>query len=71
MFVANRVSKIKQNDYIKSLYVPTKYNPADNGSRGSLISKLPNVWLEGPSWLTNSSEWPDQPVIHPSLKSQK
>ena len=27
--------------------------------------------LEGPSWLTNSSEWPNQPVMQPSLESQK
>ena len=36
-----------------------------------MISKLPNVWLEGPSWITNSSEWPNQPVIQPALESQK
>ena len=70
-FVANKVSKIKQNDYSEWQYVPTKQNPADIGSRGSLISKLPNVWLEGPSWLTNSSAWPNQPVIQPWLGSQK
>ena len=36
-----------------------------------MISKLPNVWLEGPTWLTNRCEWPNQPVIQPSLESQK
>ena len=36
-----------------------------------MISKLSNVLLEGPSWLTNSSEWPNQPVKQPSLESQK
>ena len=34
-FAANRVSKIKQHDYIKWQYVPTKQNPAYIGSRGS------------------------------------
>ena len=29
------------------------------------------MWLEGPSWLTNTSEWPKQLVIQPSLESQK
>ena len=53
-FAANRVRKIKQTDDIKN--VPTKQNPVDIESRGSLISKLPNVWLEDPFWLTNSSE---------------
>ena len=70
-FAPNRVSKIKQHDYIKWQYVPTKQNPAFIGSRGSLISKLPKEWWEGPSWLTNSSEWPNQPVIQPLLESQK
>ena len=65
------MSKIKQNDYIKWQYIPNKQNQADIGRRGSLISKLPNVLLEGPSWLTNCSEWPSQPVIQPSLKSRK
>ena len=36
-----------------------------------MISKFSNVLLEGPSWLTNSSEWPNQPVMQPSLESQK
>ena len=58
-FVANRVNKIKQNDYIRWQYVPTKQNPSDIGSRDALKSNLPNMWLEGPSWLTNSSEWPN------------
>ena len=29
------------------------------------------MWLEGPSWLTKSSKWPNQPVVRPSLESQK
>ena len=29
------------------------------------------MWLEGPSWLTDRSEWPNQPVIQLSLISQK
>ena len=49
----------------------TKQNPADIGSRDSLISNLRHVWLEGPSWLTNRSEWRNQPIIQPSLESQK
>ena len=52
-------------------YAPTKQSPADIGSRGSLIKKLPNVWLESPSLLTNRSELPNYPVIQPSLESQK
>ena len=44
---------------------------ADNGSRGSLISKSPKVWCDGPSCLTNICEWPNQPVIQPSSEFQK
>lgn len=61
----------KLNDYIKWQYVATKQNPANISSRGSLIPRLPKVWLKGPSWLTNSSEWRNQPVIPPSVESQK
>ena len=68
-FAANRVHKIKQTDDIRN--VPTKQSPVDIESRGSLISKLPNVWLEDPFWLTNSSEWSNQPIIHPALESQR
>ena len=50
------MSKIRQNDYIKWQYVPTRHNPADIGSRGSLTSKLSKLWLEDPSWLRNSDE---------------
>ena len=28
------------------------------------------MWWEGPSWLTNENEWPNQPVIQPSVESQ-
>ena len=65
------MNKIKQNANVTWKYVPTKQNPADIGSRGLLISKMPNVWWEGPSWLTNSNEWPTQPVIQLSVESQK
>ena len=69
-FVENKVRKIKQNDYIKWQHAPTNNNPADIRSRGSLISKLPKVWWKDLFWLKNSSEWPNQPVIQPSLESQ-
>ena len=63
---------MKQNNYTEWRRVPTKQNSAEIGSRGSLISRFPKMWLEGPSWITNSSEWSNQPVvIQPSLESQK
>ena len=44
IFVANRVSKILEKEYIKWYYVPTKQNPADIGSRGIPLSKTPGIW---------------------------
>ena len=32
---------------------------------------LPELWWEGPSWLTNSRDGLNQTVIQPSLESQK
>ena len=65
-FVANRISNVKQNDYIRWQYVPTKQHLADIGSIGSVISKCV---VGKPSWLANSSKWPNKPVIQSSLES--
>ena len=48
-FVANRVTKILEKEYIKSYYVPTKQNPVDIGTRGSFLRKIPDIWWKGPS----------------------
>ena len=50
-FVANRVSKIKEKEYIKWRRIGTDQNPADVGSRGCEGNKLPEIWLKGPKWL--------------------
>ena len=42
-FDGNRVDKIREKDFIKWYYVPTKENPADIGSRGRLIPSIPKV----------------------------
>ena len=70
-FVANRVTKILEKEYIKWYYVPTKQNPADIGSRGSLLSKIPDIWWKGPSWIAENSKWPDQPILSESKASEK
>ena len=54
-FVANRVTKILEKKYMKWYYVPTKQNPADIRSRGSLLSKIPDIWWKGPSWIAEKS----------------
>ncbi len=61
-FVANRVADIqdtlpKQN----WRHVPTKTNPADLGSRGTIADQLISspLWWNGPAWLSKEpDEWP-------------
>ena len=48
-FVRNRVNKIREKEFINWYYVPNKENPAEIGSRGSLIVNISRVWWEGPS----------------------
>ena len=43
-FVANRVTKTSEKEYMKWYYVPTKQDTADIGSRGSLLGKIPEIW---------------------------
>ena len=64
-FVANQVRKIKEHDRVRWHYVPTKQNPADLGSRGGDVSKN-ELWLRGPTWLSNQSEWPADVVLEAS-----
>ena len=52
-------------------YVPTRDNPADLGSRGSLLTKTPEILWKGPSWLQFRENWPRQPDIKPSVESEK
>ena len=56
-FVVNRVQKIQQHDKVVWHHVPTSQNPADLGSRGGSVAKN-HLWREGPTWLSNRSEWP-------------
>ena len=52
-------------------HVLTIDNPADLGSRGSLLTRIPEIWLKGPSWLQVKKNWPRQPSIKPSVESEK
>ena len=64
-FVANRLHKIQQHDQITWHHVPTTDNPADLGSRGGNVVTN-RLWREGPSWLSNPSEWPPDKTIEPT-----
>ena len=70
VFVENRVKKIFSHEFIEWKYVPTKQNRAGIGSRGSLISKLGDLWWKDPTWVSNISLWPRQPTIGPTTESQ-
>ena len=47
----NRVNKIFERNKFNWQYVPTRDNPADLGSRGSLLTEIPEISWKGPSWL--------------------
>ena len=38
--------------------MPTKENLADIGSRGCHGDEIPEMWLIGPTWLKENSDWP-------------
>ena len=65
-FVANRSSKIKAASRPSQWkYVPTRANPADEGSRGfnarEFVSK--SRWLKAPEFLwETANSWPEPPV---------
>jgi hypothetical protein len=69
-FVANRVKLIKEKSYITWKHVGTKENPADIGSRGCQADQLSTKWLEGPEWLYNPDEWPDEVAIEAAKETE-
>ena len=50
-FVSNRFKKMRERDFINLRHVPTDRNPADIGSRGCSVDKIPTEWCNGPLWL--------------------
>lgn len=68
-FVANRVSKIKQHPEIEWRHVPSEENPADLASRGGSSNKK-TPWWDGPKWLEDPAQWPDNPLTQPSTTSE-
>ena len=61
--MSNPVAKIREHSYLKWNYVPTRNNPADLGSRGCELRKLCEFWWNGPEWLRDCKNWPEQPDI--------
>ncbi|XP_026672465.1 uncharacterized protein LOC113464792 [Ceratina calcarata] len=65
IFVANRLSEIRENSEVNEWrWVPTKDNPADDGTRAAPNALDENSrWLAGPSFLTKAdSLWPKSDV---------
>eukprot|EP00794_Sanderia_malayensis_P016265 gene16265-biopygen13818 len=69
-FVANRVKKIREKNFIQWRYIPTKANPADVASRGITTMKLGETWWIGPSWLPESEQWPGDKVTEPNKETE-
>ena len=63
VFVSNRVAKVREHSYLKWNYVPTRNNPADLSSRGCELRKLCEFWWDGPEWLGDCKNCPEQPNI--------
>jgi hypothetical protein len=63
-FISNRVFKINQKKDITWRHCPTKENPADIGSRGSVT--LAPIWFNGPCWLGKKEDWPEN-IVQPNF----
>ena len=79
-FVAHRVGEIHEDSSPDQWrYVPTKLNPADQGTRGLSAEELANddSWWHGPLYLQkDETEWPDRkfgsaPQAQKEVKSEK
>ena len=69
-FVSNCVSKIKEKGYVLWRHVPTESHPADIASRCCDAMKLNIRWFNGPEWMTNTNEWPEDIVTVASADSE-
>ena len=69
-FVANRVRKIQQHDFIQWRHVKSEDNPADLGSRGGQVDVSADLWWQGQEWLTKPDCWPPDIVTHPTPETQ-
>jgi hypothetical protein len=64
VFVRNRVNKIQElTKNSQWQHVPTQLNPSDLGTRGISPTKIGDLWLKGPQYLSRPDDWPAQPEI--------
>ena len=75
VFVVNRVRKnaqISRELEIQWKHCPSEMNLPDLGSRGASFSKMESSeWYTGPKWLLNRDDWPEQPKLISSTRSQE
>ena len=69
-FVTNRVSKIKEKEFIEWRHVPSELNPSDIGSRRCYSKKLDSLWFNGPSLLQTPDEWLPEIILESSDESE-
>ena len=67
--MTNRVNNINGKE-LTWRYVLTDENPADLGSRGGEASKLTELWLKSPSWLSDRDKRPSDIVTKASEESE-
>ena len=63
VFVKNRVKQIQNLSNGHWRHVPTSDNPADLGTRPKMPSRLEDLWMKGPEWLSDPQSQPTQPEI--------
>ena len=68
-FVENRVRKIQAKPEIRWRHLPTGENPADLASRGGDVQHK-ELWWNGPEWMANPENWPQDIVSQSSAESQ-
>ena len=70
-YFKNRLARIQEYTSIHDwMYVPTKFNPADQVSRGATAAALlrAGTWLNGPEFLIKPPKmWPDQLPQHQNM----
>ena len=63
VYVKNRVKAINEMSLGSWSHVITSENPADLGTRPKSPSEIPELWFQGPPWLTQQELRPPQPLM--------
>ena len=62
--------KIQARSYIQWRHVPFDHNPADLGSRGGKVEDSSGLWWNGPSWLSESKDWPEDITVSATAETE-